>query len=327
MTSSTVEISSEKNGIGTTENAFTPNPKPILRGVTPTEGPQDGGVRIMINGENLGFSSADITSIEVGGIPCTEIEWMNSYNVSCVTGQNPVAETRQLVLKSYRAGVSTTAMTQDYFGMTIPAAVYTTNPRPLVTGLNPESGPRLGGSSVLVTGSNLGRSLNDISEVYMLDYNGIKAPCPIIERSSSARLTCRTTEASVAGGSQPIIVTKAGGVGQTNVNYTMNNEPLITAMDMSSVSIASLASGTQVELTGNYFAKDNADLVSVIVAGATSVYNEILAGGDYVNGQVLRVTLPSSCSAPCVVDTPGVIQVTSNSGGTGNSSDLFTFTS
>jgi len=92
------------------------SPKAVLRpevtGVSPCDGPALSSTRLVIRGKHLGKSRADILSVTVAGVDCTNsLEYESSSRLTCFVGPTPGGATNHgaviVETKSGGVGVST----------------------------------------------------------------------------------------------------------------------------------------------------------------------------------------------------------------------------
>ena len=113
---------------------FTP---PTVTNVSPNTGPATGGTTVIITGTNF-FA---VTAVNFGGNPAA------SYSVNSptqITASSPAGTGTVDVRVTAGGGTSGTS----------PADQFTYVPAPTVTGVNPNTGPPAGGTSVIITGDN-----------------------------------------------------------------------------------------------------------------------------------------------------------------------------
>jgi hypothetical protein len=112
---------------------------PAVTGVSPTAGPMAGGNTVTVTGANLDGA----TGVDFGTVPGTIVSPCTASSCT-VTAPAGVPAT-----------VDVTVTTPDGTSATSPADDYTYVTAPVVTGLNPNTGPETGGTTVTVTGTSL----------------------------------------------------------------------------------------------------------------------------------------------------------------------------
>ncbi len=113
----------------------TPGIGPTVSKISPMNGPATGGTSVMITGIN--FTGA--TSVSFGSTPASSITFISDMQITAVSP--PGSGT-----------VDVTVTTPNGTSVKSSADLFTYNP-PMVTAINPNSGPAVGGTSVTITGT------------------------------------------------------------------------------------------------------------------------------------------------------------------------------
>jgi sugar lactone lactonase YvrE len=132
-----VEAENVANGTATSPITIVTAP-PTVTGVDPTAGPTSGGNTVTITGTNF---ASGATTVKFGSTAATAIQVQSP---STLTAAAP-------------SGTGTVDVTVGTAGGTSPtssADQYTYDAAPTVTGVSPNFGPRAGGNTVTITGSN-----------------------------------------------------------------------------------------------------------------------------------------------------------------------------
>jgi hypothetical protein len=79
-------------------------PNPTL--ITPDNGPENGGTRVVITGERLGRNATDITSVVLVTEPCVDVEWTNSTHIACTSGPKEEGGKGSVVITTLSGGIS-----------------------------------------------------------------------------------------------------------------------------------------------------------------------------------------------------------------------------
>ena len=111
--------------------------RPTVTGLSPGTGPEAGGTSVTITGEGLGEASA----VEFGS---TDAPSFTVNSPSSITAVSPSGEGTVAVTVTSPRGMGTAGGTGDEFTY-----------GPAVSGIEPNHGPRAGGTSVTITGVNL----------------------------------------------------------------------------------------------------------------------------------------------------------------------------
>lgn len=115
---------------------FSINPPPAVSAVSPSAGSTAGGTSITITGANF-LSGA---TVSVGGVPATNVNWVNSTTMTATT-------------PSGTAGAKDVEVTNPDTSSGTGAALFTYAVPPTVTAISPTTGPVTGGTTVTITGS------------------------------------------------------------------------------------------------------------------------------------------------------------------------------
>ena len=256
---------------------------PVVSSVSPNAGPLGGTTGVTITGTN--FTGA--TAVDFGtGHAGTDLTVVSSSEITV----NAPAESA--------ATIDVTVTTPNGTSATSSADQFTYTAAPTVTAVNPTSGPAGGGTSVLVTGSNLANA----TAVKF----GTTAGTVTADGAGSITVT------SPAGtGTQDITVTTAGGTSATSGadQFTYTAVPTVTTVGPNA---GPLGGTTGVTITGTNF------------TGATAV--------DFGTGQAgtnVTVVSPSEITVNAPAESAGTIDVTVTTPvGTSptSSADQFTYT-
>jgi len=102
---------------------------------------------------------------------------------------------------------------------------FTYNPIPNVSSISPDHGSVMGGTSVVITGTNIGNFSSDVQSVMIG-----QSPCTPVSFSNQ-QLTC-TTSASGSAGAMPVVVTTfSGGSSNANVLYIYAQAPYVETIN------------------------------------------------------------------------------------------------
>jgi hypothetical protein len=201
-------------GTATTVGGFTYVAAPLVTNIAPSSGPTSGGTSVVLTGTNLTGGS-----VTFGGSAAT-CTVNSATKITCAT-------------PAHAAGAVNVVVTTPG-GTTTTVGGFTYVSAPLVTNIVPSSGPTSGGTSVVLTGTNLtGGSVT---------FGGTAATCTV---NSATKITC-ATPAHVAGAVN-VVVTTPGGTSTTVGGFTYVAAPLVTNIAPSS---GPTSGGTSVVLTG-----------------------------------------------------------------------------
>jgi hypothetical protein len=79
-----VLLTSTAFGTATSGQSFTFNPAPVFSSVTPSSGPNEGGITVSLTGTNLGAN--DVTSVSLCGTPAASVTFVSAALVHVVAG-------------------------------------------------------------------------------------------------------------------------------------------------------------------------------------------------------------------------------------------------
>ncbi len=180
----------------TRSQAYTYLPTPTMGEISPAEGSPGGGDELTVNGTDL-----DNATVTVGGNPCTDVV-VNAERTSltCTTPPGLVGPADVVV----ETAGGTTEGTDAYTYLNVPA----------VTGMDPASGPLVGGETVTITGTNLTDATVTIGD----------AEC-VVSSSQDDSVEC-VVPAGVAGNAT-VVVSKGDGTDTVPGGYTYIAPPTV----------------------------------------------------------------------------------------------------
>jgi hypothetical protein len=199
--------------------------RPIVTGLSPNAGPQDGGTEVTITGSSL----SGVSEVDFGGVPASF--WINDDTSITAFPQPAAPGTADVTVVAY--GLRSARSASDLF-------TFLPTPPPTVTGVSPGSGPETGGTLVTITGTNLTNTLE-------VDFGGVAAEFGVYDDSTLVALT-------PAGiGTVDVTVTTDGG---TSAAGSADAFTFLPAPTVTSVSPATgpAAGGTTVTITGTNLA-------------------------------------------------------------------------
>lgn len=189
-------------------------PAPTVTGISPSSGPVTGGTQVVVTGTNFsgpGFTvtsvhmgSATITTTPCGSAPCFTVT--SSSQLSLLTPPGSLGTVDIHVVTS--GGVSATSDGDQF--LYVP-------PPPTVTGVSPASGPAVGGTQVVVTGTNFSGPGWTVGSVAFgtaplgACYTGTAAPCFTVDSPTQL-----TTGEWPGSGTVDITVATTGGTSATS---------------------------------------------------------------------------------------------------------------
>ncbi|MFI6310238.1 IPT/TIG domain-containing protein, partial [Nocardia fusca] len=189
---------------------------PTLTTVVPNTGPVAGGTTVVLTGTNL----TGATAVSFGGTPAT------SFTVNSSTKITAVAPA---------GAAGTVSVTVTTTGGTSNGVAYTYIAVPTLTTIAPNAGPVAGGTTVVLTGTNL-------TGATAVSFGG--TPATSFTVNSSTQITAVAPAHSV--GTILVTVTTVGGT-SNGVSYTYVAVPTLTTI---APNTGPVAGGTTVVLTG-----------------------------------------------------------------------------
>jgi acid phosphatase len=201
---STLRLTSEALGLtgypGASVNAanmsefFTtvPNTAPILTGVAPSVGPVTGGTPVTISG--TGFAQG--ATVSFGGTPATSVTVVGSTSLTAITPAHSSGAVDVVVTNP--GGQSGTR--QNGF-------TYQAGPPPVVSGVQPNSGPTDGGTIVTISGSG-----------FLTGANVMVGSVPAVNVTVNSNSNIVATTAAHAAGTVAVVVTNPDGQSSSLAN-------------------------------------------------------------------------------------------------------------
>jgi hypothetical protein len=252
---------------------------PTITGIDPSEGPDTGNTPVVISGTGLDGA----TDVTVGG-ETAEIVDVAPDGTSITVVTPPGTGLADVVVTF----VDDTAVTSpEQF-------LYVSADSPQVTAVDPRTGPTSGGTTVVITGSNLA----DVSEVY---FGG--APATIVGDPTDTRLVV-TTPANPAGLTDVVLVTEEGDAERVNDAFLYVAPPTVGTVNPGS---GPTTGGTTVTIDGTGFVPG---ATTVRICGVT-----IAAANVTVNAEGTRLTFRTpACAAGDASVTVTTAGGTSNAG-------------
>ena len=226
---------------------------PIVSGVSPNTGPQQGGTTVAIRG--AGFSGA--TVVDFGSIPATRFT-VNSATL--ITATSPAGTPATVAVTVTAPGGTSPSTTADLFTYLAPA--------PTVSALSPSSGPAAGGTVVTISGSSFAGATT-------VSFGGIPATAFTVNSTTSISATAPPgTPTSVVG----VTVTGPGGTSTVTASDSYTYGPLVTAVSPNS---------------GSHLGRTTVTIKGVGLTGATAVNfgTTAVTSGFTVNNTGTQITL------------------------------------
>ena len=218
---------------------------PTVTAVSPTSGPTAGGTSVTITGTNLG--SATTATVTFGATAATIV----SDNGTTLVATSPAGGVGTVNITVTTAGGTSTTSASDQF-------IYVA--APTVTTVSPPSGPTVGGTTVTITGTNLGTPGSAAI--------AFGATAATIVSDSGTTLVAISPAG--AAGTVNITVTTAGGISTTwaNDEFTYVAAPTVTTVSPAS---GPTAGGNTLTITGSNLGTAATALVTFGATAATIV--------------------------------------------------------
>ena len=239
-----------------------------MTGVSPNAGSTTGGTSVTITGTN--FTGA--TLVEFGTIGAN-FTVNSATSITATTGQHAAGTFDVLVTNASGQSVATSA---DQFTFSAPP------PAPVVSTVNPNSGPTAGGTSVVIGGSHLTGATS-------VKFGSVAATALVVNSDNQV-----TATAPAGSGTVDITVVTAGGTSATSSSdhFTYNNGmPTLTGLSPAS---GPAAGGASVTITGTNF------------SGVTQVsFGTFAVSFNVVNSTTINATTPEGAGTVDVTVTTG----------------------
>eukprot|EP00163_Fabomonas_tropica_P028536 TRINITY_DN582_c0_g1_i1.p1 TRINITY_DN582_c0_g1~~TRINITY_DN582_c0_g1_i1.p1 ORF type:complete len:3105 (-),score=89.98 TRINITY_DN582_c0_g1_i1:80-9394(-) len=174
---------------------------------------------------------------------------------------------------------------------------------PIVSSITPSRGPVVGGSNLVITGSNLGNASAELTGITVAG-----GTCTSFKWVSPSYLECTTPAHTVSSGAVVVTLTTGQATGPT---FSYHLPPVLSSISPLSALRFAEASVT---LTGARLGLDSSDILSVKIG------SQPCQTVQYTSSTEVKCTLPVS-STPTTV----AVLLTTESGGQSNSDILFTF--
>jgi alpha-tubulin suppressor-like RCC1 family protein len=260
--------------------------RPTVTRVQPEYGPAAGGTSVTITGtgfigaSGVKFGSASAKSFAV-------------HSATSITAEAPAgAGTEEVTVTTPKGTSEVSEADQYHYG-------------PRVAGLEPNSGPAAGGTSVTITGTNF-------TGATAVKFGSTNAKSFTVTSATSI-----TAESSAGSGTVDVTVSTAGGTSPTSAADRFTYGPTVTKVEPSS---GPAAGGTSVTITGTGFTgattvKFGSSNAKFTVTSATSITAQAPAGSGTVDVTVSTAggTSPTS-TADKFTYGPTVTKLAPNSG-------------
>jgi hypothetical protein len=266
------------SGSGTGTNLYTYVDAPTVTQISPANGPLVGGQPVTITGTNFTIGT---TSVMLGGVPASNVVVTSTTTLTATTPAHTAGQVNVVVTTPSGTGTGTN--------------LYTYGVLPIVTAINPTSGPIAGGQSVTITGQNF-------TGVTSVTIGGAAASIGTV----TATTITVTTPAHAAGVVDVFVTTPAGS--GTGTNFYTYVSPVAVTVTNVSPAVGPLVGGQSVVITGTNF------------TGATSVTIGGTAATNLVVNSSTQITATTPAHAAGLVD----VAVTTP-GGTGTGAGLYTY--
>jgi hypothetical protein len=260
--------------------------QPVVTGISPSSGPAGGGTVVTITGTNL----YGATAVTFGSNAATSFTLISSTQI-IATAPPGTAGGQHITVTTEDGGSSNNTAADLFTYLNVPT----------VTGINTTSGSSLGGTIVIITGSNF-------TGLVSVSFGGI--PAAALTVNSATQITA-TTPAGWPGIVDVTVTTPVGVSATSSADQFTFIAPVPTITGLAP-NLGPVAGGTSVVITGTNF------------TGATAVSFGTVAATTFVvnSDSQITVTAPAGLAAGAVD-----ITVTTPAGGTSATaaSDLFAY--
>ncbi|WP_278536250.1 IPTL-CTERM sorting domain-containing protein [Delftia acidovorans] len=260
---------------------FTYVPAPTVTSISPTSGPTSGGTTVTITGTN--FSGA--TAVTFGG---TAASGFTVNSNTQITATAPAQAAGTIDVRVTTGGGTSATSAADQF---------TYVSAPTVTSVSPTAGPTAGGTSVVITGTNL-------SGATAVTFGATAATGFTV--NSATQITA--TAPAGSPGTVDVRVTTTGGTSATGAadQFTYVSAPTVTSV---SPTAGPTAGGTSVVITGTN------------LSGATAVTFGATAATGFTVNSATQIT----ATAPAGTGTVDVRITTAGGTSATSAADQFTY--
>lgn len=244
-------------GLDSIPEAFTTvsaSRKPEVNGVSPKEGPVEGGTKVVIRGTNLGLNKEDVIGLFICGANVLgSLEYTSPSKLACVTkawkpcignvtvetqsggkgsslvqftfvGPDRASDSSCEVLPSGRSDrrrysvddVSGSLVRNPKAKSMFDLSLTTKTHRPDVTGISPLEAPADARTKLTIRGTNLGHSSADICQLLVCGIDCLSS----IEYESSSKISCYVGP-TVPGTGIVVVETVSGGRSSSAVKFSL----------------------------------------------------------------------------------------------------------
>jgi len=264
------------NGVASAGVNFTVVPAPSIGSLTPNSGAV--GSAIVIAGSNFGSTQGN-GGVTFNGTTATVSSWSNTS----ITATVPTGATTGNVIVTAAGGVASSGVN------------FTVVPAPSITSLTPNRGAV--GSAIVIAGSNFGSTQGNGG----VTFNGTTAT---VSSWSNTSITATVPTGATTGN---VIVTAAGGVASSGVNFTVVAAPSISSLTPNSGAI-----GSAIVIAGSNFGStqgnggvtfngttaainswSNTSITATVPTGATTGNVIVTAAGGVASAGVNFTVVPA----------------------------------
>uniref|UniRef100_A0A5F9C1F8 Plexin D1 n=1 Tax=Oryctolagus cuniculus TaxID=9986 RepID=A0A5F9C1F8_RABIT len=186
-------------------------PAPEIRMIEPLSGPLDGGTLLTIRGRNLGRRLSDVAQgVWIGSVACEPLadRYTVSEEIVCATGPAPGPFSDVVTVNASKEGRS-----RERFSYVLPQVQF----------LEPDKGPKAGGTRITIHGSDLHVG----SELQVLVNNS--DPCTELVRTDTS-ITCTVPSGALAAPVSVCVRFERRGCARGNLIFEYMQNPVITAI-------------------------------------------------------------------------------------------------
>jgi hypothetical protein len=241
---------------------------PVVSAISPNSGPVAGGTSVTITSSVPNFTGA--TAVKFGATAATTFT-VNS--ATQITATSPAGSAGTVDVTVTGSGGTSATSSADQF---------TYVPAPTVASVAPSSGPTAGGTSVTITGSNLGGA------------TAVKFGTTTASVTNDVAGSITATSPAESAGTVDVTVTTPGGTSATSSNdqFTYVAAPTVTGV---SPSAGPLAGGTSVTITGTNLSSATAVKFGTTIASVTNdVAGSITATSPAESAGTVDVTVTTA---------------------------------
>lgn len=262
MADPAVDVVAVISDIATHPRVYSP---PTVTSISPATGSTLGGTTVTISGTGFQPSAKSVT---IGGSPCTDVDVVNSFTITCTTGAHTHGPVDFGPVDVY-------VQNADTQSGVLAAAFDYEPPTPVVQQVNPNRGMNLGGNQVSIVGNNFDPNLTVTL--------GNTACTNVAVLQANTVITC-TAGAHAVGTVDVVVANPNNRTATKSSGYTYTLQPPVATSV--SPAFATVTGGSALSIRGRNFAP-----------GATVTVGESPCPVTSLSANSVQCTLPAATSS------------------------------